>query len=150
MHGFTLPEVIAVLVIIGVLAAIAGPRFLRTGFDEARFAQESTSALRYAQSAALAMQRTVCVTATATSLTLQYVGTYGVTNCADPSVTGLMPPGGGAAPYQVTASGSVVFTAGAPASFSFDRAGRPSAAQALTVTGGAQIFVEAESGYVHN
>ena len=144
--GFTLPELIAVLVILAVIAAVGAPKLVTSGFGDSRFVNEASSALRYAQSAALAMQRTVCVTTNATSVTLTYNATYGSTSCGAAALT---PPGGGAGPYQVTAPTGSSFTAGT-GTFTFDRAGRPSAAQALTVSGGSQIIVEAETGYVHN
>jgi len=148
MRGFSLPELISILVISTILVAVLAPRFTGSGINEGRLANEATAALRYAQSAALAMQRTVCVSFTSTTVTFNYVGTYGVTNCADPSATGLTPPGGGTGPYQIVAQSPAAFTV-FPASFSFDRAGRPSAAQSITLSNGTLITVEAESGYVH-
>ena len=146
--GFTLPELIAVIVIIGILVVVAAPKLTGSGFNEARLFNETTAALRYAQSAALAMQRTVCVCCTSTTVALRYLPTYGDTACNCSTSPGLTPPGGGTAPYQITAQGSVTFSAFP--SFYFDRLGRPSAAQTLSITGyGTSIAVEAESGYVH-
>jgi MSHA pilin protein MshC len=48
-------ELIMVIVIIGILAAVAGPRFFdRQVFDERLFYEESLAALRYAQKLAVA------------------------------------------------------------------------------------------------
>ena len=62
-RGFTLIELVMVLVLAGVLAVFAAPRLFSTGDFNARgFQDETLSLLRYAQKAAIAQRRTVCVT----------------------------------------------------------------------------------------
>ncbi|MEX0708381.1 MAG: GspH/FimT family pseudopilin [Woeseia sp.] len=52
--GLTVVELILVIVIIGILGALAGPRFFdNRGFDERAYAEELASALRYAQKVAV-------------------------------------------------------------------------------------------------
>ena len=145
--GFTIAELVAVLIIVGVVAAVAVPRLgiLGSSFDESRLYDQTLAALRFAQKAAVAMQRTVCVAFSGgTTLTLTYVVAYQPTACPG---TALPPPGGGAGgAYTVVRQGAAGYSAAAD--FSIDRVGRPSVAQTIGLVGGRQIVIEAETGYV--
>jgi MSHA pilin protein MshC len=147
--GFTIPELIAVLVIMGVLAAIALPRLAGTSasFDEVRLHDQTLAALRYAQKTAVTMQRRVCVTFTGgTQLALTYSSAYSPPGCD----TNLMPPAGGSgAAYTVVAQGAAGYTG--QANFFYDRIGRPSIVvpMSIVISSGRQITIEPESGYVH-
>jgi type II secretory pathway pseudopilin PulG len=136
-------ELVTVLIIVGILSVVIAPRFWGSTFDEAKFFDEATTALRYAQRSATAMQRTVCVGFAGNTITLTYDTVYGSSACGTP----LGGPSG-AASYVVTAQGGGGFAA-APASFNFDRVGRPSNPQTLSLLGGFQIVVENETGFVH-
>lgn len=141
--GFTLAELVAVILIAAILAVVAIPRFTRAGFDEAQLYDETVAALHYAQRTAVAYQRTVCATFVGNNqLVLTYAATYGSTTCN----TNLAPPGGTGASYVVAAPGSATYTAAS--SFSFDLLGKPSAAQTIALSGGGTITVEPETGYV--
>jgi MSHA pilin protein MshC len=143
--GFSLMELVAVLVVMGVLAVVVMPRFWGSTFDDARFFDESITALRHAQRSALTMQRTVCVGLTGTTVTLTFDATYGGATCPGAN----LPRPDGASPYLVTAPGGGGFI-GVPASFRFDRVGSPSAAQTLSLSGGHQIVIEPVTGHVHD
>jgi len=53
--GYTIVELVLVMVIIAILGAVAGPRFFNnTAFDERAYLDELASALRYAQKIAVA------------------------------------------------------------------------------------------------
>jgi MSHA pilin protein MshC len=144
-RGFTIVELVVIIVIIGLLAAIIGPRFVgRDAFASRGFYDEAQSVVRYAQKTAIAWRRPVfvCITATVVS-----AGT--VSGCGTLVVHPLT-----GNPLTTTAPSGVTLT---PASFSFDGGGRPSPnaqvtiALASTIAGdpARQIVVEAETGYVH-
>lgn len=140
-RGFTLTELITVMVIVGILAVAALPRFFdRNVFDSRAYYDQVISTLRYAQKTAIAQHRFVCVAFTASSITL----TYGATNACGSDLTSPA----GVTPYTVTAPSGVTLSNGVD--FYFDALGKASAAQDIAVSGYAtRIFVVAETGYVH-
>jgi len=155
--GFTLAELVIVLVLIGILSAVAVPRM----FDMDQFSARGTrdfvgAALRYAQKSAVAMRRNVCVNIAATQLTITYATNAGADQ-ACPSTNPLVNPGNGL-PYG---DGSNALPAQAPmastGSLIFDAQGRPlsapgtprTTALSLTVTGHATpLTIEPETGTV--
>jgi MSHA pilin protein MshC len=140
--GFTLPELIAVIAIASIIAAIGLPRMWASGYDDRRLYDETLAALRYAHRTAVAYQRTVCANFTGTSLTLTYSSAYAPPSCNTP----LREPNG-TSQYLVNAVGSAAYLSAF--NFSFDRRGVPSAAQTLSITDGKSIVIEPDSGYVH-
>ena len=139
--GFTLVELITVILILGIISVVVLPRFFdRSTFDSRGFHDQLISTIRYAQKAAIAKRRFVCVAITSANVSL----TYGTTSaCTGGSLP--IPPG----KTSISVPGGVTVTA---ASFGFDALGSPvpNTAQSISVGGVATpITVEAETGYVH-
>jgi len=152
--GFTLIELIMVIVLLGVLAVFAGPRMLRSSDFYARgFHDETLAYLRYAQKTAIAQRRTVCVTFGASSVTLAIASTAAVSNCSTAG-TLLGPKGENPAVLNARSGVSYVST---PTSFNFDGLGQPlttagaqQPTQTFQVSGASRaITVETATGYVH-
>lgn len=69
--AYTMVELIMVIVLIGILSSVAGPRFFSTSeFDNRRFADELASSIRYAQKVAVATGCAVEIRITATAYRL--------------------------------------------------------------------------------
>ncbi|HEX6708461.1 MAG TPA: prepilin-type N-terminal cleavage/methylation domain-containing protein [Albitalea sp.] len=153
-RGFTLPELVIVMILTGILAVVAIPKM----FDKSAFAARATrdyvaSSLRYAQKSAIAMRRNVCVSVGTASLAVTHAAAAGSDQaCAASTVAN---PATGA-PFAGTSyeSGSSVAVA---VSVMFDALGRPLSAPstpvattlAISVTGHATpITIEPETGAV--
>lgn len=147
-RGFTLVELVMTMIIIGILAVVALPRFdLLGGFDEIGYRDQVKATLEYARKAAVAQRRSVRVTLAGNGLTIdiqrQTPEGEGTASWAALSLPGT-------STNQITAPGAVTLTG--PATLTFDPLGRPAATSyTYMVTGdsSATITVEAETGYVH-
>lgn len=137
--GFTLTELVVVIVIASVLAAFAAARISTRGFDTEGFANRATAMVRYAQKIAISQRRTVFVVIAGNNLKLCYTDSV----CGTPVHE---PPGTNAFSYDAPSGVALSGT-----TFSFNALGKPSAGGAITVTGDVvrTITVEAETGYVH-
>ena len=146
--GFTLIELVMVIVIVGILAAVVGPRLFSTGLFQSRgFADQVQATLRYAQKEAIARHRNVCVAMTASTLSLTIASASGA---ASPCAANLLLPTGGNS-ISAPAGSGITLTYNA-AGFTFDALGRNTGpAITITVSGASNsIVVEAETGYVHS
>lgn len=148
-HGFTLIELIMVLVILGILAVAVLPRFAgRQTFEARGFHDQAQTMVRYAHKTAIAQRRNVFVNVTTNSICLTYVADTACTNVTASQV--VLNPADGQRFYRPAPSG-VTFSA--TTSFSFSPLGQPSAgAMTIGVVGDGMtrnIIIEQETGYVH-
>jgi MSHA pilin protein MshC len=135
--GFTLAELVIVIAIAAILAAIAIPQFNLREIDAAWFHEQVRSGVRYAQRTAVAQRRPVFVVIEAgPRLALCYADPCGarVTELATGNDFLLDAPTGVALSVSVSP-------------LSFNGLGQPSSGATLNV-GGRTITVNAETGYV--
>lgn len=154
-RGFTLTELVMVMVLVGVLAVVAAPRIFNTNdFNGRGFHDETLAMLRYAQKTAIAQRRTVCVTFGANTLALAIAAAPTISNCA---VSGTLRGPNGSSP-AIQAKSTVTYANPAYPELRFDGLGQPLdsngvplvAGRTLQVNGAANsLTVEAATGYVH-
>jgi MSHA pilin protein MshC len=146
-RGFTLIELIMVMVVVGILAVVVVPRFFDADIFKSRgFADQVQATLRYAQKEAIAQHRNVCVAMTVSDISLTIASASGA---ASPCNTNLVLPG--QATNKISTPSAAITLTPATASFNFDALGKPSVANTITISGATNnIVVEAETGYVHS
>ncbi len=147
-RGYTIVEVLLVIVILGVLGTVAGPRFFDNDvFDERAYYDELVSALRYAQKTAIASGCPVRVDVGVTSYALaQQAVSAGHCDAGDASfpVPVRLPTGevmSGTAPSGITTAPTTTII--------YSALGRTNlgANQALVI-GSRTVTIQAESGFV--
>lgn len=144
MHGFTMIELILVIVITGILAAVVGPRFFnRQVFDERLYFEEALAAVRYGQKLAVASGCFIQVSLDGAGYRLRRAD-----NCTAGDFNREVQGADGQVPFAAAVPSGVNVAAGNPAfPVVFDSLGRPSSAASATI-GPFIIRVNADTGLV--
>ncbi len=121
-RGFTIVELVTVIVLVGIIGAVAATRFVgRSTFDARAFADQCQTLLRYAQKVAVAQNRPVYVRLNGASVALCFDST-----CSGPA-TQVLAPGGtntaSTATLAACASSSSWACEALPAGVSFSASG---------------------------
>lgn len=148
--GFTMVELITVMVVIGIVSAVAAPMILGSNsMAGPAFRSELAAMLRYAQKSAVSHRRLVCATVAANTVTLKISQTAGSAACN----VDLQTPDGGTASSRdasVVASGPLVTTLYFQPSgtITTDAAGAGTAAGTIAISGLPGIAIQGATGYV--
>ena len=146
--GFTIIELVLVIVIVGILGALAGPRFFdNSTFEERAWFDELTNTLRYAQKVAVASGCRVRVNVAAAAYDLSQQAVLGG-HCDAADATFPVPvllsngqTANNVAPSGIAAAPAIIFI--------YDALGRTNLAADQTINVGPySMVVEAESGLV--
>lgn len=145
LHYLNMGALIIAAMLAGVIMFKVTARYLdRNAFENRSFHDQVTSTLHYAQKAAIAKNRFVCIAFGANSVTL--------TQGASASCGGNLANPNGQDSYSISSS-SASFINPLPKGFSFDAVGRPmpNVTQRITVSDhAAPIIIEMETGFVHS
>lgn len=147
--GFTLVELVMVMMLIGILAFHAMPSFtVIADFETVVFRDQVVAALRYGQKSAVSHRRLVCADVTATSVTLRIASANPASNCGTSTLKG---PDG----QPAYASTSKALISGSLGTMYFQPSGTVTSADGsiadynLSIQGVGTVAIAGATGYVN-
>jgi len=151
-RGFTLPELVAVMVLISILAAVVLPKMTGAlSFRDDSWREQIVAALHSAHKSAVAHRRLVCASVNAGSVTLSMASANPATTC-DTALTGIdgttsvAAANGAAATASISPAGVLYFQPSGRVST--DGAGSSVALRTITLAGQTSIVLVGETGHV--
>lgn len=136
--GFTLIELVLVVVLVGILSAVVAPQLTMSGIDGRNFFDRTFNSIRFAQKLAMAQRRPTYVCIGSNSVAVGFA-----TGCA----AAANDPGGGTIDFNNSAVSMSALE------FSFDAQGQVAAQHDITVNvdngDSYKLRVESNTGYVH-
>jgi MSHA pilin protein MshC len=154
VKGFTVVELVMALVIAGVLAVIAGPKFFSTvSYQRKVYYDQVLNSVRYARKLAVATNSYIQVDLTSTSITLRSrTGSV----CGSPTFQAITDPANRTSGYVKAAPGSVTLSFSANWPIYFNGLGQALRASdctvistgTVTISGGNTVTVIGETGLV--
>ncbi len=150
-RGFTLPELIAVLLMVAVLSVVAAPKLQGAlSFRDDGWRDQISGALRMAHKTAIGHRRLVCADVGAAGVTLTIAAANPATTCTAtlPGINGQsqVASAGGAAAASVSPSGTLYFQPSGRVST--DGAGSNAADRSISISGQTPIVLVGETGHV--
>lgn len=154
-RGFTLVELVAVLLLVGILGFVALPRLDADVFREAAVRDQAAAVLRYAQKVAVSHRRRVCASVSASGIALSIATSFQSASFENPSCSASLPgPDGQAPALSIPADHGLSFTPAATLYFqpggtvSSDPAGSTPADFSFGVGSQTAIVVHGATGQV--
>ena len=150
-RGFTLPELVAVLLLVGILSTSAMPKLQGVlSFRDDGWRDQLVASLHYAHKVAVSHRRLVCASVASGGVTLSIASANPATSCATslPGLDGqvLAADSKGGAAAGISPAGMLYFQPSGRVST--DGAGSSAANRTITIAGQTAIVLIGETGHV--